>query len=96
MTETTDATPLVEARELAKHFVLGGTLLLAHTHSLTDVKQSYLIELNHLPMGACGILAGWGRWLEIRGRGWPAKMGSWVWPICFTLIALLLIDYRET
>jgi len=75
---------------------LGGTLLLAHTHSLTDVKQSYLIEITHLPMGACGILAGWGRWLEIRGRGWPAKMGSWVWPICFTLIALLLIDYRET
>jgi putative copper resistance protein D len=76
--------------------VLGGTLLLAHTHSLTDVKQSYLIELNHLPMGACGILAGWARWLELRGRGWPVKMASWIWPICFMLIGLLLLDYRES
>jgi putative copper resistance protein D len=75
---------------------LGGTLLLAHTHSLTDVKQSYLIEITHLPMGAFGILAGWGRWLEIRGRGWPAKLGGWTWPISFTMVALLLIDYRET
>ena len=76
--------------------VLGGTLLLAHTHSLTDVKQSYLIELNHLPMGTCGILAGWARWLELRGRGWPVKMASWIWPICFLLIGLLLLDYRES
>jgi putative copper resistance protein D len=76
--------------------VLGGTLLLAHTHSLTDVKQSYLIELNHLPMGACGILAGWARWLELRGRGWPVRMASWIWPICFVAIGLLLLDYRES
>jgi len=76
--------------------VLGGTLLLAHTHSLTDVKQSYLIELNHLPMGACGILAGWSRWLELRGKGWPVKMASWIWPVCFLLIGLLLLDYRES
>jgi putative copper resistance protein D len=74
---------------------LGGTLLLAHTHSLTDVKQAYLIELTHLPMGAFGILAGWARWLELRGRGWQARLGGWLWPICFTLVALLLIDYRE-
>jgi putative copper resistance protein D len=74
---------------------LGGTLLLAHTHSLTDVKQSYLIEITHLPMGACGILAGWARWLELRGRGWPAKIGGWIWPICFLLISGLLLDYRE-
>jgi putative copper resistance protein D len=76
--------------------VLGGTLLLAHTHSLTDVKQAYLIELNHLPMGACGILAGWARWLELRGRGWQVRMASWIWPICFVLIGLLLLDYRES
>jgi putative copper resistance protein D len=74
---------------------LGGTLLLAHTHSLIDVKQSYLIEITHLPMGALGILAGWARWLELRGTGWQSRLGRWVWPICFTLIALLLIDYRE-
>jgi putative copper resistance protein D len=75
---------------------LGGTLLLAHSHSLTDVKQNYLIEITHLPMGAFGILAGWARWLELRGRGWPVKVAGWVWPICFMLVALLLIDYRET
>jgi putative copper resistance protein D len=70
--------------------VLGGTLRLAHTHSLTDVKQSYLIELNHLPMGACGILAGWARWLELRGpkperrlslAGSGAEASPQLWPV---------------
>lgn len=74
---------------------LGGTLLLTHSHSLTDIKQRYLIELTHIPMGVLGILAGWARWLELRAEGTPARIAGWVWPICFVLIGLLLVNYRE-
>lgn len=75
---------------------LGGALLLTHSHSLTDVKQRYLIELTHIPMGILGILAGWARWLELRCDGRAARLASWIWPVCFALIGLLLIDYRES
>jgi len=82
---------------------VGGTLLLAHTHSLTDVKQSTLTLITHLPIGVLGIVAGWARWLELRGDGGavaamrtPLALAGWIWPICFTLIGLLLLDYRET
>ena len=75
---------------------LGGALLLTHNHSLTDIKQRYLIEFTHIPMGLFGLLAGWARWLELRGQGRWARVAGWVWPICFLLVGLLLVDYRET
>jgi putative copper resistance protein D len=75
---------------------LGGTLLLVHSHSLSDVKVRYLIEISHIPMGVLGISAGWARWLEVRGEGHYARLAGWIWPICFILIALLLLNYRES
>jgi putative copper resistance protein D len=75
---------------------VGGALLLVHSHSLADVKQRYLIELTHIPMGLLGIGAGWARWLEERGDGRPTRIAGWIWPVCFVLIGLLLIDDRET
>ena len=33
---------------------------------------------------------------EASQRLWPVKMASWIWPICFMLIGLLLLDYRES
>jgi copper resistance protein D len=75
---------------------VGGGLLLTHGHSLADVKQSFLIELSHIPMGLLGIYAGWSRWLELRGEGRVARVAGWIWPICFVLIGLLLLNYRES
>jgi len=75
---------------------VGGLLLLAHSHTLTDVKQRFLIEISHLPMGAFGVLAGWARWLEIRSHGRIATVASWVWPLSFLMVGLLLLEYRES
>ena len=38
---------------------------------------------------------GWARWLEIRGGPEQRRFAGWVWPVCFVLIGLLLVDYRE-
>lgn len=76
---------------------IGGLLLLAHSHSLNDVKQRTLIELTHLPMGALGLLAGWSRWLELRSGGDRlARIASWIWPLCFLAVGILLMNYRES
>ena len=45
---------------------LGGVLLLAHTHSLGNVKEELLAELSHIPLGLAAVLAGWTRWIELR------------------------------
>jgi copper resistance protein D len=72
----------------------GGALLLTHSHSLTNIKQEFLLELSHLPLAILAVLAGWSRWLEVR---LPARAGffAWVWPACFVLIGLVLLNYRE-
>ena len=77
---------------------LGGVVLLTHTHALTNVKEELLAELSHTPLAVLGILAGWSRWLELR---LPEENGArrylaWVWPVCFILVGLLLMDYHES
>lgn len=74
---------------------LGGALLLTHSHALSNVKEQLLIELTHAPLALLGIVAGWARWLEIRLPPADRKIPGWIWPICFVLIGLLLLDYRE-
>ncbi|MBV8536171.1 MAG: CopD family protein [Alphaproteobacteria bacterium] len=74
---------------------LGGALLLTHSHAISNVKDQLLIELTHAPLAVLGIIAGWARWLEIRLLPADRKIPGWIWPICFVLIGLLLLDYRE-
>jgi putative copper resistance protein D len=73
---------------------VGGGLLLTHSHAMFNLKDEFLTEVTHAPLGVFGAFAGWGRWLELRlpdaGR-WPA----WTWRICFTAVGLLLLFYRE-
>jgi len=74
---------------------LGGTLLLTHSHAIANPQEELLIEYTHLPIGILGLCAGWARWLELRGEPSQRRWAGWVWPVCFVLIGLLLIDYRE-
>jgi len=77
--------------------MLGGMVLLTHTHALSNVKEELLVDLSHTPLAVLAVYAGWSRWLELR---LPEDNGTrnyvaWVWPVCFILIGLLLMDYHE-
>ena len=74
---------------------LGGALLLTHSHAIANVKDQLLIELTHTPLAIAGIGAGWSRWLEIRADGPVRRWASWIWPVCFILIGIMLVLYRE-
>ncbi|APH53266.1 Copper resistance protein D [Granulibacter bethesdensis] len=74
---------------------IGSALLLTHNHAIANVKEQLLIELTHTPLALTGVLAGWSRWLEIRADGRTARIAGWIWPVCFVLIGLMLLSYRE-
>jgi len=46
--------------------IVGGILLLTHSHSIGELKQEFLIQSTHVSMGVLGVLYGCGRWLELR------------------------------
>jgi copper resistance protein D len=76
--------------------VLGGALLLTHSHSLGNVKEELLAELTHVPLALLAVVAGCARWLELRLPSGDRRIPSLVWPLCFVLIGLLLLLYRES
>jgi putative copper resistance protein D len=77
----------------------GGTLLLTHSHAISNVKDQLLIEVTHTPLALGGIVAGWARWLELRldPAGSPVlrRIAGWTWPVCLLFCGLILLDYRE-
>jgi putative copper resistance protein D len=75
---------------------LGGGLLLTHSHSLGNVKEELLAELTHVPLALLAVAAGGARWLELRLPSGDRRIPSLVWPVCFVLIGLLLLLYRES
>ena len=74
---------------------VGAGLLLTHQHAISNVKDQLLIEYSHAPLAVFGVAAAWARWLEIRLDGSAARRAGFVWPVCFMLIGLILLDYRE-
>lgn len=74
-----------------------GALLLTHSHSLGNIKEEVLAELSHIPLAILAVMAGWSRWLELRlpaenpALPWLARL----WPVCITLIGVVLLNYRE-
>jgi putative copper resistance protein D len=72
----------------------GGGLLLTHSHAMFNLKQEFLTEVTHAPLGIFGAFAGWGRWLELRLPDAPRRAG-WLWTLCFTAVGVVLLVYRE-
>ena len=75
---------------------IGAAFLLTHSHALSNFKDALLVEYSHLMIGFFGVVAGWSRWLELRLPPENATIPSWIWRICFVVIGLILIFYRET
>ena len=73
----------------------GGALLLTHTHAVSNIQEELLAELSHLPLALLAVVAGWSRWLEIRYPGSRREWAAHVWPVCFALIGVVLLLYRE-
>jgi len=75
---------------------VAGALLLAHSHSLVNIREELLVESTHAPLALIGITAGWARWLELRLPPEERRIPGWIWPVCFVLVGLLLLFYHES
>lgn len=74
----------------------GAMMLLTHAHAIDNVKELLLIEITHLPLAVFGMASGWARWLELRLPEPDNRLPGWIWPICFCMVGLILIAYRES
>ena len=74
--------------------LLGGALLLTHTHSIGNVKEELLAELSHIPIAILAVIAGGARWLQLRLPQKPVAI-AFTWASCFVLIGVTLLLYRE-
>lgn len=91
-------TARVEARPWGYVFPLlcaaGGGLLLTHSHAMFNLKQEFLTEVTHAPLGVLGAFAGWGRWVELRLPD-AGRTPGWLSTLCLTAVGLILVVYRE-
>jgi len=75
----------------------GGALLLTHNHSIGNIKEELLAEMSHTPIALLGATAGWSRWLELRLPDQrESRLASYIWPLCFIMVGLVLLNYRES
>ena len=76
--------------------VVGGAMLLSHSHGTQNLKDEFLVEVTHAPLGLLALVIGWGRWLELRlpeGRG---RVSGALWAVGLVFVGALLIIYRES
>ncbi len=73
---------------------VGGGLLLTHSHAMFNLKDEFLAEVTHAPLGVLGAFAGWARWLELRLPG-SGRGPGWFWTACLIVMGLILLVYRE-
>ncbi len=76
--------------------VVGGGLLLTHSHASLNLKAEYLVEVTHAPLGVLALAIGWGRWLELRLPGEQNRFPGRLWAAGLTMIGVLLLLYRES
>lgn len=74
--------------------LVGGALLLTHTHPLGNIKEEMLTELSHTPIALLAVVAGGARWLQLRMPERDSRLGL-VWALAFVGIGLMLTFYRE-
>jgi putative copper resistance protein D len=75
---------------------VGGGLLLTHSHAGLNLKQEYLVEVTHVPLGILAMVSGWARWLELRLPPPGSRLAGWLWRLAFTLVGVSLLLYRES
>ncbi len=73
--------------------IVGGLVLLTHSHQILELKREFLIQSTHVAMGFVGVIAGCSRWLQLRLPAPHDRIAGHVMVASLTLVALILLFY---
>jgi len=76
--------------------VVGGALLLTHSHASRNIKSEFLLEVTHIPLAVLGLVIGWSRWLELRLPSPDDRLPAWLSGTALALVGVVLLLYRES
>ncbi len=74
---------------------VGAAVLLTHTHTALGTKREFLIEVSHVGIGIFALMAGIGRWLELRLPAPASRFAGVLWTTSLMAVGLLLLFYEE-
>lgn len=74
---------------------IGAAMLLMHAHNISNVREQFLIEMSHIPLALFAVASACARWLELRLPPPSNRIPALIWPICYILIGVVLLAYRE-
>ncbi|MCH9698380.1 MAG: CopD family protein [Gammaproteobacteria bacterium] len=75
--------------------MFGGVMLFMHSHVGFQPKSEFLIQISHIAIGVLAIVMACSRLLEIRLSGAVSRATGFISVLALSLIALLLMVYRE-
>ncbi len=75
--------------------MVGGVLLLTHSHTAFEPKPSFLVQVTHATIGVLAGLLAAARWLELRLPPGAGRVAGVVAAGVLLAIALVLVFYRE-
>lgn len=73
--------------------IVGGIVLLTHSHQILELKREFLIQSTHVAMGFLGVIVGCSRWLELRLPAPHNRVAGYVMVVGLVLVALILLFY---
>ena len=73
--------------------IVGGIILLTHSHSISALKTDFLAQSTHVSMGFLGVVMGCARWLELRLPHPYARLAGVVSVGSMMLVGCILLFY---
>ncbi len=75
--------------------ILGGIILLTHSHAIYELKREFLVQSTHVSMGVLGVVVGCGRWLELRMPPPYNRVAGFISVAAMMLVGLILLFYTN-
>ena len=78
-----------------KEDVIGGMIMLTHSHGVLERKEEFLIQSTHVSIGVLAVLMGCARWLEIRLPSPYNRLAGLLSLLATLLVGFILLFYMK-
>ena len=75
--------------------IVGGIILLTHSHNIYELKQDFLTQSTHVAMGVLAVVIGCARWLELRSAPPQDRIAGLIAAGGMLLVGLILLFYVD-